>query len=177
VSLRYTSRTTLFGFPVIAISYGSDLANGERFGHAKGVIAVGDVATGLIAAGLVARGFFAAGAVSFGVISAGAIALGALAAGAIAMGGVTTGGVAIGVIASGGIAIGVKSSGMLAMALELSPTNRINTVSPGWVDTDRVRGTPMARMGSPAPTYLFDGGTARVPTQNSKTANWTAANT
>ena len=46
MSVRYTSQNTFFGIPIIAIAYGADLNNGERFGHAKGIIAVGDVATG-----------------------------------------------------------------------------------------------------------------------------------
>jgi hypothetical protein len=109
MNTRYNSCTTFFAIPFISIAYRPGVKCGERFGHAKGIIAVGDVATGFIASGSVARGFFAAGAVSVGVVSAGAVAIGGLAAGGIALGGISAGGVAIGVIASGGLAIGLKT--------------------------------------------------------------------
>ena len=44
---RYRSHATLFGQPILAISTGP--APGEKKGHARGIIAIGDRATGLLA--------------------------------------------------------------------------------------------------------------------------------
>jgi hypothetical protein len=99
LSARYKSPSTLFGIPIGSIAYGPDLQSGERYGHAKGIIAGGDVATGFVAAGAIAQGFF----------SAGAVALGRLAAGGVAIGGISSGGEAIGFNVGGGLAIGIKS--------------------------------------------------------------------
>src|SRR4051794_10161164 len=41
---RYRSKATLFGYPVVHVAVGP--REGELRGHAKGIIAVGDVATG-----------------------------------------------------------------------------------------------------------------------------------
>ena len=105
-SIRYTSTTSLFGIPLVAVATGPSLDGEERFGHARGIVAVGDNATGLVAVGAVARGFFAFGAVSIGAVSSGGVALGALACGGLALGAVAIGGLAAGIVAVGGVAAG-----------------------------------------------------------------------
>lgn len=69
--VRYQSTRTLFGIPLIAVALGADPAKGEKRGHAKGVIAIGDLATGCIAVGAIARGFLAIGGLALGFIAAG----------------------------------------------------------------------------------------------------------
>ena len=64
---RYESDATLFGWPVIAIAIGSGL--GEKRGHARGIIAIGDYATGLLAIGGQARGVVAVGGVAIGLLN------------------------------------------------------------------------------------------------------------
>ena len=107
VSRRYISQASLFGVPLVAFAHGADPSSGERFGHARGVVAVGDVATGFVAVGGVARGFLCLGGVSLGVFSVGGVALGAAGLGGLALGGACVGGLAIGIVAVGGLAIGV----------------------------------------------------------------------
>jgi hypothetical protein len=109
-SIRYTSRLSLFGVPLLTVASGPDPVRDERFGHARGIMAVGDVATGVIAVGGVARGLFANGGVSIGVISSGGVAVGGLASGGIAIGAVAIGAIAIGAIAAGGLAIGLAKA-------------------------------------------------------------------
>jgi hypothetical protein len=117
---RYTSQASLFGIPLIAIASGPDTTRGERFGHARGIIALGDVATGVVACGAVARGVVAVGGVSLGVISSsGGLAVGAVACGGLAFGGLAVGGLAVGVMAVGGLAIGiVKAVGGFSILLK-----------------------------------------------------------
>ncbi len=89
---EYKSRRTLFGLPLVHIHFGSG-----RVCRAKGIIAIGNIATGLLAVG-----GLAAGLLSFGGLTVGLLALGGL-----AIGGVAWGGVAIGLAAAiGGLAIG-----------------------------------------------------------------------
>jgi ribosomal protein L34E len=115
---RFRSDFTIFGFPLVDIAYGPD--PGERAGHAKGVIALGDNAIGLIAIGGFARGGLAIGGFAFGIVAFGGFAFGLGGAnGGIALGGLAAlGGAAMsGYFALGGIALGHTGSGGLFMQL------------------------------------------------------------
>ena len=106
-SIRRRSSRKLWGLPLYDIAFGPDLAKGELRGHARGIIAVGDVATGGLAVGGMAGGVIAIGGLSAGVISVGGCSAGLAAAiGGVALGGWAFGGVAIGILAIGGKAIG-----------------------------------------------------------------------
>jgi hypothetical protein len=93
--------------PFYDIAVGPDLERGERRGHAKGVIAIGDIATGVFAVGGLSRGVFAFGGLAAGLVSFGGLSVGLLGAiGGLAIGGLALGGGAIGGVAIGGGAIG-----------------------------------------------------------------------
>ncbi|MEQ9616986.1 MAG: hypothetical protein RLN60_03005 [Phycisphaerales bacterium] len=119
---RYTSDATFLGYPLISVAFGPDPERGERFGRARGVIALGDRAQGGIAIGGGAVGIVAIGGGAIGVcsIGGGAIglgtafgggAIGGLALGGGAIGGIAVGGGAIGYVARGGFAGGVYANG------------------------------------------------------------------
>jgi len=103
--------------PIYDIAFGPDIESGQARGHAKGSIAIGDIATGFIAVGALARGVIAVGGLAIGLIGFGGlcisllIAIGGLAIGAVAMGGAAVGGVAIGGGAVGYYACGAGSMG------------------------------------------------------------------
>lgn len=110
--VRRQSKTTIAGLPLWAIASGPDPARGEMRGHAKAIIAIGDMATGVLAIGGLARGVIAFGGLAAGVISAGGLAIGlALAGGGAAVGGVALGGGALGGVAIGGGAVGRYAMG------------------------------------------------------------------
>jgi len=114
--VRKRSATTIAGIPLYDIAFGPDLARGEIRGHAKGILAIGDMATGVLALGGIARGVIALGGLSIGVFSFGGLSLGALlAAGGVAIGGVATGGAALGGVAVGGVAGGYYACGATAV--------------------------------------------------------------
>jgi len=108
-SRRYTSSIVLFGLPLIQIAQGP--YGNERFGKARGIIAIGDVATGWFALGGVAFGLVAIGGMSFGLVAVGGLGIGFLAVGGLALGGVAGGGGAVGVVSTGGGAVGYIASG------------------------------------------------------------------
>ena len=83
---EYKSKHTLFGLPLVHINCGYGLR------RAKGVIAIGNIATGIVA-----LGGFGVGVVSFCGIGVGLLSLGGL-----ALGGFAVGGVAVGLVAAGG---------------------------------------------------------------------------
>jgi hypothetical protein len=98
--------------PFYDIAVGPDLANGEMRGHARGVIAIGDIATGVLAIGGLSRGVVALGGLAVGAFSFGGLSIGALiATGGLAIGGLALGGGAAGGVAVGGGAIGYYSCG------------------------------------------------------------------
>ncbi|MCA9063435.1 MAG: hypothetical protein KDA96_10260 [Planctomycetaceae bacterium] len=110
--VRWQSRTRLLGFPLVDIANGPDPEHGELRGHARGIIAVGDIATGVLAVGGVARGLIAIGGVAIGGLTLGGVALGAIAGlGGVATGMLAVGGVAVGFVAIGGAAIGHFAAG------------------------------------------------------------------
>jgi hypothetical protein len=86
--------------------------DGEMRGRAKGIIAIGDIATGFLAVGGIARGVIALGGVAVGVVALGGVAVGLLAClGGMAVGGLAAGGGALGIVAQGGGAVGVIADG------------------------------------------------------------------
>jgi hypothetical protein len=115
VPIRYQSEATFLEMPVISIAAGPDPANHEVRGHARGVIAIGDIATGVFALGGVARGVVALGGVAIGGIALGGLGLGLLSFGGLALGYFAAGGAAIGYAAAGGLAIGYYATGGAAI--------------------------------------------------------------
>ena len=113
---RRSSRAAIVGIPLVSVAFGPDFAHGEIRGHAKGIVAIGDVATGVIALGGFARGIVAFGGLAVGVFSAGGLCLAALlAAGGIAIGGIAWGGAALGGVAVGGAVGGYYACGAAAV--------------------------------------------------------------
>lgn len=110
---EYKSKRTLFGLPLVHINCGPGVH------WARGIIAIGDIATGFVALGGIAVGLLSLGAISLGlllalgglsvgIISIGGCALGILALGAYTFGLLSVGGIACGVYSVGGVAIASK---------------------------------------------------------------------
>jgi hypothetical protein len=114
-ALRWRSEAQLGGLPLVSIAIGPDPPRGEIRGHAKGVVAIGDLATGWLALGGLARGGIAIGGVAIGLVSLGGVGLGLLTLGGAAIGGVAFGGAAVGAVAVGGAAIGYYALGGAAI--------------------------------------------------------------
>lgn len=111
-SVRQRSATYIGSLPWYDIALGPDASRGEVRGYARGIIAIGDVATGVVAFGGVARGFLAIGGVALGAIALGGCAVGVLVGiGGLAIGCLAIGGGAIGGVAFGGGAIGLYAVG------------------------------------------------------------------
>ncbi len=101
--VRWQSKARFFGFPLCEVALGPNAAHGQRIGHARAVIAIGNIADGVIAVGGISRGIVAIGGVSLGVASVGGVSMGLAAAlGGVAIAPLALGGVAIGVLARGG---------------------------------------------------------------------------
>src|SRR6266513_4065234 len=122
-SVRRESPRKFFGLPLWAIAIGPDWERGEMRGHARGIFALGNMATGWFAFGGLARGFFAFGGLAIGLFAFGGAAIGiALAIGGAAIGGLAIGGGAVGAVAIGGGAYGYYAFGGGAVG--------VHTVSP-----------------------------------------------
>ena len=127
---RYRSRATLFGWPVVDVAIGPK--DGQFRGRAKGIIAIGDVATGAVAIGGIARGIVAVGGFAIGAFSLGGGAVGLITAtGGGAVGGMAAGGGALGILAAGGGAVGAVAQGGGALGLF---TRDARGLSPGAAD-------------------------------------------
>jgi hypothetical protein len=109
--VRWTSAATFLEYPLVCIAVGPDPAKDEYRGHARGIIAIGDMATGVIALGGFARGAVALGGLAIGGIALGGGALGILTCAGLAVGYLAIGGLAIGYAAIGGLAIGYFAMG------------------------------------------------------------------
>lgn len=117
-SYEFRSRRTLFGLPLVHINLCD-----RSLCRAKGVIAIGNVATGLIAiggfsAGLLALGGLAAGGISLGGLSVGLLA--ALGGAAFSLGIAFGGGAVSGYAALGGAAVGQYAAGGTAFGSTLA---------------------------------------------------------
>jgi len=108
--VRYRSAIGLGDIPLLAVASGPDSERGELRGHARGIIAIGDMATGVVAVGGLARGLVAIGGLALGVFSMGGLSIGVL----LAVGGLAIGGAAFGGGAVGGVAVGGGAAGYYA---------------------------------------------------------------
>lgn len=123
--IRRRASWGLGDIPFYDIAVGPDPSRGEIRGHAKGIIAIGDIATGVLALGGLARGFVAIGGATLGLVSLGGLSVGVLAAvGGLAIGGVAFGGAAVGCVAVGGGAIGYYACGGAAAGVHASSAQR-----------------------------------------------------
>jgi hypothetical protein len=105
-------RAGVGGLPLVHVSVGSRQADGRyRPGRARGVIALGDVATGLVAVGGVAIGLFSVGGVALGLVALGGVAVGLVAVGAVSVGLLAVGAVAVGLTAVGAVTVGLVGAG------------------------------------------------------------------
>jgi len=110
--IRKRASWGLGDIPFYDIALGPDLERGELRGHAKGIIAIGDLATGFLALGGLARGVIAFGGLAAGLVSFGGLSIGLLSAvGGLAIGGLALGGAAVGGVAVGGGAAGYYACG------------------------------------------------------------------
>lgn len=160
-AVRIKSEITVFGLPLYHIAFGARSEYGERYGLARGVIAVGDLAVGGVAVGGSAFGVIALGGGAFGLVSLGGLSIGVLGAiGGCALGGVAVGGGAVGVCASGGGAAGIVAQGGGAYGLYARGPGAFGThvIAPnrGINDQSAVEmfKTLAPIMGSSAPTNL-----------------------
>ncbi len=102
---EYISKVKICGIPLVHVHFGLGVC------RAKGILAIGNIATGVIAIGPIAAGVASLGAVSVGILTLGAIILGLFSFGGIAVGLFAFGGVAVGVYAFGGVAAGYVAIG------------------------------------------------------------------
>jgi len=111
-AMEYRSEQVWGNLPVVHVSVGGRQADGRyRLGRARGIIALGDVATGLVAVGGVAIGLFSVGGIAIGLVALGGVAVGLAAVGGVAVGLVAIGAVAMGLTAVGALTVGVVGPG------------------------------------------------------------------
>jgi hypothetical protein len=111
IGYEYRSNKTLLGLPLLHVAQGLDPLTGQPR-HARGIIAIGGVATGWLAMGGRAYGVIAFGGIAVGVFSLGGVAIGMVSVGGLTLALVLAlGGMAIAPIALGGMAIGYLTMG------------------------------------------------------------------
>lgn len=111
---EYKSKRTLFGLPLVHINVGVGIRK------ARGIIAVGTLASGIVALGALSCGVISLGALSLGLISLGAAAVGIFAVGGFAAGAAAIGGISVGLLAVGGVALGKYALGGFAAATDIA---------------------------------------------------------
>lgn len=111
---EYRSSRTFHGLPLVHVNLG------RRNCWARGVFAVGNIATGLVAVGGISVGLLSIGALSLGLAALGALSIGLLAAGGVAVGLLALGAVAVGGLALGGVANGIWAAGAVASGTQIA---------------------------------------------------------
>ena len=112
---EYKSKRTLFGLPLVHIHFG------PGFCRAKGIIAIGNIATGVVALGGMALGLLAFGGLALGLLLAlGGVALGCVSVGGLAVGLLVLGGFGLGLLAFGGVSCGWYAVGGVALGSKVA---------------------------------------------------------
>ena len=112
---EYKSSRVMFGLPLVHINIGFGLRK------AKGILAIGNIATGFLSIGLFAKGLLSIGLLSIGLIGVGCLSLGLLlAVGALSIGTFSVGAIAFGILTLGAVSIGMYSVGALSVASRIA---------------------------------------------------------
>lgn len=111
---EYKSKSKFLGLPLVHVNLGLGMY------RAKGIIAIGNIATGFISVGLVTVGILSIGLLSLGILTIAGLAIGGLAIGGLAIGGIAIGGFALGIFSVGGFAWGMYSIGGIATASHIA---------------------------------------------------------
>lgn len=114
VHYEYKSKATLLGVPLLHINIGT----GNY--RAKGIVAIGNIATGVVSLGFMSFGVLSLGLLSLGLLALGVFAVGLGAAGAFAVGILAAGAMSAGWIALGGVAAGEYAIGGAAWASDIA---------------------------------------------------------
>lgn len=115
---QYTSKTRIFGLPLVSIRFGRD-RHPSRNSLAVGIVAIGNFSVGVISLGLISAGVFSVGMISLGLMALGMVSIGYLAIGLSA-----AGVYAAGVAANGlQLAVGTAGSGATAVGQDAAGTN------------------------------------------------------
>lgn len=112
---EYKSKRTLWGLPLVHINLSQ-----RGLTWARGIVAIGNVATGVVAIGCFAAGVLSLGAVCLGLLVLAGMAMGLVALGGISLGFIAAGGCALGYLAIGGSAVGVYAAGGAAVASKVA---------------------------------------------------------
>ena len=112
---EYRSRKTIKGVPLVHVNFGL------RPVCAKGIIAIGNIATGVVAIGIAGVGVIALAPVAVGLLLAlGALTVGGMAWGSLAIGIIAGGAVSFGIFSMGGLAVGQFSFGAMALGQQVA---------------------------------------------------------
>ncbi len=107
---EYISERKLLGLPLVHINMGPRYP-GQPVRHAKGWLAVGEVAVGVVAFGSFAVGLMAWGGIALGAVVWAGLGIGIVSFAGMSVGVLATGGAAVGIGAVGGLAIGIYAHG------------------------------------------------------------------
>jgi hypothetical protein len=126
VGIRRRATWSIANLPLYDIALGSDPGRRQLRGRARGIIAIGDIASGVLAIGGYARGIIAIGGLATGIVSFGGLSVGLVSAfGGLAIGGLALGGAAVGGVAVGGSSAGYYACGAAAAGVHVvSATER-----------------------------------------------------
>lgn len=149
---EYVSERTLWGLPLVHVHLSE-----QGLAWAKGIIAIGNVATGLVSVGILSAGLASLGVISLGLllsigcVAAGIVSLGCFAFGWLALGAITFGRYAMGGIAvASRIAVGGVARGALAIGGAVEGTTRFRLMKGAPVDRatrDAIREAVAAALG------------------------------
>lgn len=112
---EYQSQRTLWGLPLVHIHF-----RDHGLVRARGIIALGNVATGLISCGIFSTGVLSLGVLSLGLLSLGCLAAGLAALGCVAIGTIALGGIALGWLGLGGLVYAIYGAGGVVEAAEIA---------------------------------------------------------
>ncbi|MCM1173514.1 MAG: helix-turn-helix domain-containing protein [Blautia sp.] len=111
---EYKSRKTVRGIPLVHVNFGVGLY------RAKGIFAVGNIASGVFALGFVSVGIVAFGLLSLGLLAFGSIAFGLVSIGTLAVGCIAFGAFTFGIFCMGALNFGQFCFGALSYGKQVA---------------------------------------------------------